>query len=94
MFVDNLASLPIAELVIASQVSLLLHALSKSIEASQDAVDIFNAVRFARPGAVSNETQNLINSLPRKSWWLPVRVLKAFLALQGQVMFVSGLITS
>lgn len=27
----------------------------------------------------------IVNSLPRRSWWLPIRLLKGFISLQGQV---------
>jgi hypothetical protein len=77
---DSVANLPIAELVTSAHLSLTLFMLATSISRTKDAHirREYEAAFLERLG------------LPRNSWWLPCRVLKAFVAIQGQVRrFVS-----
>ena len=81
------ARLPVGEIILAAHASLLLNALSSSAAGSQntDATDSHLSRRPQVPGSRcgSQLVRHLLDKLPRKSWWLPIRVLKAFLSLQG-----------
>jgi len=64
-------ALPVAALIVASYASLLLHTVVSGTFPTHSG---------------SMECVPLIARLPRGSWWLCIRILKAFLALQGQVV--------
>ena len=57
---DQNENLPLAEIIIAAHLILLLHAIDSKVDHS------------------------IKKLLPRGTWWLGIRVLKAFLVLQGQ----------
>jgi len=64
--------LPVSEIIISAHICLLLVAIVFQREEGQ--------------GISTDDLKAAVKAeLPRCSWWLPVRVLKAFLALQGQV---------
>ena len=61
------SNLPLDEIVVATHLVLLLHAISSSLVDKKD-----------------HQEQNIRCRLPSQTWWLPVRVLKAYIALQDQ----------
>lgn len=60
--------LPIAEIVMSAHISLILVTIVINVERSQQR-ELSNAVKA---------------KLPKKTWWLLIRVLKAFIVLQGK----------
>ena len=117
--------LPVAELILASHASLLLHAIctclpvltESNIHTEHTMSPQFNhisddkneinrnksstenniiseknkisvAARGSNSGDVSMTRTYVRTALPRGTWWLPIRVLKGFLVLQGQVRTV------
>jgi hypothetical protein len=91
-------ALPVAELIIAAHTVILIHTLvtsgkefgscscsSKMPELQEKSTS--EARVMYEPSNSNHHTLvlSLRSQLPRNSWWLCVRILKAFLALQGQV---------
>jgi hypothetical protein len=72
--------IPVAELVVAAHAALLLHTLdgNTSLASNSGQKLLGNPPQTEQPARA-------IAALPRGDWWLCVRVLKAFLTLQGQV---------
>ena len=117
--------LPVAELILASHASLLLHAIctclpvltESNIHSEHTTSPQFNHIsddkneinrnksstenniiseknkisvtaRGSNSGDVAMTRTYVRTALPRGTWWLPIRVLKGFLVLQGQVRTV------
>lgn len=80
----NAGSLPVAEIIITGHICLLLYRLSFTKKQCDSVAEKpeFNCP----PAVVMNSTvASLITSqLPYRNWWLPVRILKGFLALQSK----------
>ena len=76
--VEMQEQLPVAELILGAHVVLLLHTIvySKHTDANVE----------SRNNDIDNHDieERIRTALPRQSWWLGIRILKAFLALQGQ----------
>ena len=90
--------LPIAELLLASHASLLLHTLMFRKLIREEIIGTDDYDRSYRRSAkqsrndfyknfpvASDIAYYICSKLPRKSFWLMIRLLKAYIALQGQV---------
>ena len=83
---------PVAEIVLSAHLSLLLHTVVYGRLATGHRGARKQDVGIGPIGTLSPEaaaeaimlSDHVRASLPRRSWWLCVRVLKAYLALQGQ----------
>jgi hypothetical protein len=76
---DELTSLPIAELFVSAHMSMALHSLIRSIFCEK--------VPGKGPTLAAEKfLQNI--GLPRGNWWLLGRILKAYIAVQGQTGIV------
>jgi hypothetical protein len=77
---DMQEQLPVAELILGAHIVLLLHTIVYSRHNNSD-----NDDKSAENDIDEHDIEERIRTaLPRKSWWLGIRILKAFLALQGQ----------
>ena len=72
--------LPVAELILGAHVILLLHTIVYSRLNDAKADDESDEYDVDK----ENIEDRIRCALPRQSWWLGIRILKAFLALQGQ----------
>lgn len=71
--------IPVAELVVAAHAALLLHTLeTNTTEGDKQKKQITSGA----------DLRSALAALPRGDWWLCTRVLKAFLNLQGQVLYI------
>ena len=78
-YVDVENAVPVAEIVLAAHIALLLYEIAVSAPCSTVSdTDIEDASTLAT-GDMS------VQRLPRGNWWVPARLLKAFLALQHRV---------
>jgi hypothetical protein len=72
--------IPVAELVVAAHAALLLHTLEGNTSLTSN-----SGQKLLGSSPQTEQPARAIDALPRGDWWLCVRVLKAFLTLQGQV---------
>jgi hypothetical protein len=72
--------IPVAELVVAAHAALLLHTLEGNTSLTSN-----GGQKLLGNSPQTEQPARAIDALPRGDWWLCVRVLKAFLTLQGQV---------
>jgi hypothetical protein len=90
---DKGDKIPVADIILASQASMLLFVMgcadrpkvgsmmdTENFLCMSDANSVTDIV--SSPSAL-NESASIRNALIHKSWWLQIRVLKAFLALQN-----------
>jgi hypothetical protein len=76
---ENNGNIPLAEIILSAHMVLLLTTLIMAY--------------FAYAQTMTHEQSRLYEEwkqlFPRQSWWLCIRILKAYLALQGQVSILS-----
>jgi hypothetical protein len=77
--------IPVAELVVAAHAALLLHTLEGNTILTSN-----SGQKLLGSSPQTEQPARAIAALPRGDWWLCVRVLKAFLTLQGQVRSSGG----
>lgn len=95
---DNGNCIPIAELILSGHTSLALSHLvpmqySSTSDSLQDYVSQKPKADLASHivKADSVKVNSVLNMFPHSgSWWLPIRVLKAFIALQAKVCTICG----
>lgn len=74
---SNIADfLPLAEIILSAHAAILIAGLACKIP------DEMNIVRY---GNKTNFINSITATFPRASWWLPIRVVKAFIVIQGKV---------
>lgn len=77
---------PVAELIFTAHLCLMLHTcLFGKISSDKTGVVKPSGGYVLNSAKVS---QSILSRLPRKSWWLCIRILKGYLALQGQVSYL------
>jgi hypothetical protein len=80
---SNDDQLPIAELILSAHAVLLIHSIwSISSRQNHKEKNIAIEIEENRNNPYHTDVRKF---LPRKSWWFAIRILKAFLSLQGQV---------
>lgn len=74
--------IPVAEIVLSAHLAILLFTLYNRSAAPACSVPTLHAPPV--PTFIPHEKCDVLTNLPRQSWWLPLRVLKAFLTLQDK----------
>jgi hypothetical protein len=87
------STIPVDEIVIATHISLLLRTLSDSEEMARSwASDGGSAGgRVSSEEALVDPNSGIVSQLPGKTWWLPCRILKAYISLQHEVRNIIAL---
>ena len=65
--------IPVSEIIVSAHICLLIHAILYTRSEVNEG---------GRNGVYSSRKDDFLRYLPRQSFWLPTRILKAFLSLQ------------
>ena len=79
---------PISELIFSSHLCLMMYTFIFGKLSTDKDSGMVKASGGLRKSKAIEMVNYVTTCLPRKSWWLCIRILKGYLALQGQVSFL------